>query len=230
MKPRILLIEDDKSIERFIGTVLEANDYQVISAQNGRVGYALVTSYCPDLIILDLGLPDMDGMDIITEVRTWSQVPIIVVSARSRERDKVDALDAGADDYLTKPFGISELMARIRTALRHVEKNKFEVEPAQATYQVGGLLVDFEKHRVTVDGAEVHLTQNEYKLVTLLATYPGRVLTYDSLKREIWGPLAGEDNRVLRVNMTNIRRKIEANPTEPKYILTEIGVGYRMAE
>ncbi len=172
----------------------------------------------------------MDGMEIISEVRKWSRVPIIVVSARSRERDKVDALDAGADDYLTKPFGISELMARIRAALRHVEKSKPEIEPPRAMYQVGGLLVDFEKHRVTVDGTEVHLTQNEYKLVTLLATYPGRVLTYAFLKKEIWGPFAGEDNQILRVNMTNIRRKIEANPTEPQYIFTKIGVGYWMAE
>lgn len=230
MKPRILLIEDDRSIGRFIETVFEANDYEVITAQTGRNGYAMITSYCPDLVILDLGLPDMDGMDLIREVRGWSEVPIIVVSARNRERDKVDALDAGADDYLTKPFGISELMARIRTALRRTEKGRNGKEVSEGCFQVGGLLVDFGKHCVTIDGKKVHLTQNEYKLVTLLATYPGHVLTYDFLKKEIWGPLSGEDNQILRVNMANIRRKIEANPAEPKYILTEIGVGYRMVE
>lgn len=231
MKLRILVIEDDLSLGHFIQTVLEANGYQVITAQNGKLGYALITSYCPDAVILDLGLPDMDGMQLLSQLREWSKLPVIVVSGRTRERDKVEALDAGADDYITKPFGTAELMARIRTALRHTgDGGSIKTSTPGGLLRVGGLTVDLERHTVTVDGEEVHLTQNEYKIVVLLAKYAGRVLTYDFMKRELWGPMATDGNQILRVHMANIRRKLEKNPAEPQYIFTEIGVGYRMAE
>lgn len=231
MKLRILVIEDDLSLGHFIQTVLEANGYQVITAQNGKLGYALITSYCPDAVILDLGLPDMDGMQLLSQLREWSKLPVIVVSGRTRERDKVEALDAGADDYITKPFGTAELMARIRTALRHTgDGGSTKTSTPGGLLRVGGLTVDLERHTVTVDGEEVHLTQNEYKIVVLLAKYAGRVLTYDFMKRELWGPMATDGNQILRVHMANIRRKLEKNPAEPQYIFTEIGVGYRMAE
>lgn len=231
MKLRILVIEDDLSVGHLIQTVLEANDYQVITAQNGKLGYALITSYCPDAVILDLGLPDMDGMQLISLLREWSRIPVLVVSGRTRERDKVDALDAGADDYITKPFGTAELLARLRTALRHARDAGITKDATPGgCLQIGGLLVDLDRHKVTVDGEEVHLTQNEYKIVVLLAKYSGRVLTYDFLKRELWGPMASDGNQILRVHMANIRRKLEKNPAEPRYILTEVGVGYRMAE
>ena len=169
----------------------------------------------------------MDGLGIIRQVRAWSKMPIVVVSARDRERDKVEALDLGADDYITKPFGTSELLARIRAALRHMQG-----ENAQACdrFVCGGLTIDFFKRRIYVDGEEAHLTQNEYKIVTLLAKYAGRVLTYDFIIQHVWGPHAQRDNQILRVNMANIRRKLEKNPASPAYISTEIGVGYRMAE
>lgn len=231
MKLRILVIEDDLSLGHFIQTVLEANGYQVITAQNGKLGYALITSYCPDAVILDLGLPDMDGMQLLSQLREWSKLPVIVVSGRTRERDKVEALDAGADDYITKPFGTAELMARIRTALRHTgDGGSIKTSMPGGLLRVGGLTVNLERHIVTVDGEEVHLTQNEYKIVVLLAKYAGRVLTYDFMKRELWGPMATDGNQILRVHMANIRRKLEKNPAEPQYIFTEIGVGYRMAE
>ncbi|MDO4318164.1 MAG: response regulator transcription factor [Lachnospiraceae bacterium] len=231
MKLRILVIEDDLSLGHFMQTVLEANGYQVITAQNGKLGYALITSYCPDAVILDLGLPDMDGMQLISQLREWSEIPVIVVSGRTRERDKVEALDAGADDYITKPFGTAELMARLRTALRHTGRGgSAKTSSTGGLLRVGGLTVDQERHIVAVDGEEVHLTQNEYKIVLLLARYAGRVLTYDFMKRELWGPMATDGNQILRVHMANIRRKIEKNPAEPQYIFTEIGVGYRMAE
>lgn len=231
MKLRILVIEDDLSLGHFIQTVLEANGYQVITAQNGKLGYALITSYCPDAVILDLGLPDMDGMQLLSQLREWSKLPVIVVSGRTRERDKVEALDAGADDYITKPFGTAELMARIRTALRHTgDGGSTKTSTPGGLLRVGGLTVDLERHTVTVDGEEVHLTQNEYKIVVLLAKYAGRVLTYDFMKRELWGPMATDGNQILRVHMANIRRKLEKNPAEPQYIFTEIGVGYRMTE
>ena len=191
----------------------------------------MITSYCPDIIILDLGLPDMDGQKIIKSVREWSQVPIIVVSARSHERDKVEALDAGADDYVTKPFGTAELLARVRTALRHLQSRDTADARAQTgKFVAGSLTVDFDKRRAYIDGEDVKLTQNEYKLVAILAKYAGRVLTYDYLIKNIWGPNMQTDNQILRVNMANIRRKIEKNPAQPQYIFTEMGVGYRMVE
>ena len=191
----------------------------------------MLTSHCPDVMLLDLGLPDMDGLQVLTQLRKWSLLPVVVVSARTDESEKVRALDEGADDYITKPFGTSELLARIRTAIRHTrttggnpliaKENKFRAQ---------GLLIDYDKYRVYVDGQDANLTQNEFKLVALLGRYAGRVLTYDYLIREIWGPNKAYDNQILRVNMANIRRKIEKNPGEPEYIFTEVGVGYRMIE
>lgn len=223
----IIIIEDEKNICSFIENVLTPQHYQIATAGTGTEGLKLITALNPDLVLLDLGLPDMDGLDLITEVRSWSLVPIIVISARTLERSKVAALDMGADDYLTKPFGTNELLARIRTALRHSQK---AVKVPIKRYEVGELLIDFERRLVKVKGKEVHLTQIEYKLVSLLAQNAGRVLTYESIISKIWGPYADSDNQILRVNMAHIRRKLEENPGEPRYIFTEIGVGYRMKE
>lgn len=225
--PSILIIEDEKNICNFIQSVLAPYNYQTATAGTGAAGIRLITSLNPDLVLLDLGLPDMDGLDLIAEVRSWSAIPIMVISARSMEGSKVAALDMGADDYLTKPFGTNELLARIRTALRHSRK---ATEPHPKCYQAGELLIDFERRLVKVKGNEVHLTQIEYKLVSLLAQNAGKVLTYESIITKIWGPYADSDNQILRVNMAHIRRKLEENPGEPKYIFTEIGVGYRMKE
>lgn len=188
----------------------------------------LLSSNCPDLVLLDLGLPDTDGQIFIRAVRRWSQVPILVVSARTHERDKVQSLDLGADDYITKPFGTPELLARVRTALRHAAQRSSGTTTGHYQYQ--DLTVDCDRRRVLLHGEDIHLTQNEYKILSLLARHSGKVLTYDQIIQHVWGSNAAGDNRILRVNMANIRRKLEANPAEPKYIFTEIGVGYRMAE
>ena len=191
---------------------------------------ALITSSLPDLVLLDLGLPDMDGMDIIRKTREWSSLPIIVISARTQEKEKVQALDTGADDYITKPFGTFELLARIRTAIRHNNKLSDASQNANRPYSADGLTIDFERRLVTLRDQEIHLTRVEYKIVSLLAQNSGKVMTYDTLIDQVWGPYADDNNRILRVNMANIRRKIEENPGEPKYIFTELGVGYRMLE
>lgn len=232
MNPRheILLIEDERNICNFIVTTLKTQDYKVDYAVNAVSGLSLAASGCPDLILLDLGLPDMDGIDVIRSIRKWSNVPIIVISARTQEKEKVDALDAGADDYITKPFGTQELMARIRTALRRSSLSGSAISPAQEKYTAKGLVIDYEKHLVTVNGEIVHFTQIEYKILTYLSRNAGRVITYDSLLTHVWGPYADNNNRILRVNMANIRRKLESNPADPQYILTEIGIGYRMIE
>ena len=227
----IVIVEDEYNISSFVSAVLQANGFDTMVARNGAEAIILITSHCPDLVMLDLGLPDMDGQGIIENVRGWSNVPIIVVSARTRERDKVKALESGADDYITKPFGTSELLARIRTALRHVQLREGEQAQRQTgVFHTGDLEVDYDKRRVYVNGEDAHLTQNEYKIVALLSKYSGRVLTYDSIIKHIWGPNAKQGNQILRVNMANIRRKIEPSTAEPRYIMTEMGVGYRMAE
>ncbi len=231
IREKILVIEDEKSISRLICSVLRKQEYGVIQAWSGKEGMMLISSACPDLVILDLGLPDMDGMEILRELRGWSAMPVIVVSARSHERDKVDALDAGADDYLTKPFGAGELLARVRTAIRHTRTTSGNSEVArQGTYTAGDLVIDYDKHQVLVNGENAKLTLSEFRIVALLGKHAGKVLTYDYIMRELWGPGAGKNNQILRVNMANIRRKIEINPAEPKHIFTEVGVGYRMAE
>ena len=231
IRERILIIEDEKSISHFISTVLTNNGYETMQARTGSEAQSMISSHCPDLIILDLGLPDMDGMDILRQLRSWSSLPVVVVSARSHEKDKVLALDMGADDYLTKPFGTDELLARVRTAIRHTRTASGNDEIAQrGTYTVGDLVIDYNKHQALVRGENVKLTLSEFRIVALLGKYAGKVLTYDFIIKELWGPRAGGDNQVLRVNMANIRRKIEKNPAEPEYLFTEVGVGYRLAE
>ncbi len=233
MNPKIslILIEDENSICNFIATALKTYDYKLSIAHNGQDGLSLVTSQCPDIVLLDLGLPDIDGMEVIKNIRTWSSIPIIVISARTQEHEKVLALDAGADDYITKPFGTSELLARIRTSIRHSNRMTIGHPLNTRPYHSHGLILDFEKRIVSLNGKEIHLTQIEYKLLSLLAKNSGRVLTYSYIIGEIWGPYADDsNNQILRVNMANIRRKIEENPAEPKYVFTEIGIGYRMLE
>lgn len=231
IKDKILVIEDEKSINYLIRTVLTANGYDAIQALTGEEACNMLDAYSPDLVILDLGLPDMDGVDIIRKLRSWSQIPIIVVSARTRERDKIEALDLGADDYITKPFGGGELLARIRTALRHTRSALGDPTLSRSgCYRSGNLLIDYDKHLVQVDGQEVHLTQSEYKIVALLTRYSGKVLTYDFIIQTIWGDKASGGTQNLRANMAKIRRKIEKNPAKPEYIFTEVGVGYRMRE
>lgn len=229
-KLSILLVEDEKNICDFISTSLSAQDYRISTAHTGKEALPIITSQCPDLILLDLGLPDMNGMEIIRQVRTWSSVPIIVLSARTQEQEKVRALDLGADDYLTKPIGTSELLARIRTALRHSNRLNTDSPLYKRPFHAKGLTIDFEKHLVSVDGKDVHLTQIEFKIISLLAQNSGRVMTYDTIISNIWGPYADDDNSILRVNMAHIRRKLEQNPAEPQYVFTEIGIGYRMIE
>ena len=229
-KLSVLVIEDEKSICDFIAKTLNASDYKAVTAGSGKEGLAILTSALPDLVLLDLGLPDMDGIDIIKQTRKWSSLPIIVISARVQEREKVAALDAGADDYITKPFGTDELLARIRTAIRHSNKIVDDKVNSTRPYSARGLVVDFGKRLVTVEGKEIHLTRVEYKIVSMLAQNSGKVITYSSLIEQVWGPYADDNNRILRVNMANIRRKIEKNPGEPEYIFTELGVGHRMIE
>lgn len=229
-KLSILLIEDEKNICDFIAAALSAHDYKITCAHTGQEALPIITSQCPDLILLDLGLPDMDGIEIIRQVRTWASIPIIVLSARTQETEKVKALDLGADDYLTKPIGTSELLARIRTALRHSNRLNTASPLYKRPFHAKELTIDFEKHQVTLAGKEIHLTQIEFKIISLLAQNSGRVMTYDSIISNIWGPYADDDNSILRVNMAHIRRKLEQNPAEPQYIFTEIGIGYRMVE
>ena len=227
-KLTVVIIEDEKNIFAFIETTLANHDYKAISAYTAKDGISCIASNCPDVVLLDLGLPDMDGIQVIREVREFSSVPILVISARTEESEKVNALDAGAEDYITKPFGTSELLARIRTALRHSQTSSSR--GSGSVYRSGDLEIDFDKRLVTIGGQEIHLTQIEYKLVSLLALNAGRVLTYDFIINHIWGPYADSNNQILRVNMAHIRRKMEENPADPKYISTEIGVGYRMRE
>ena len=231
VKDKVLIVEDENSITRFIRAILISNGYDVITAASGTEAYSMISSHCPDLILLDLGLPDMDGVQIIEDVRQWTQVPIIVVSARSLDRDKVEALDKGSDDYITKPFSAAELLARIRVALRHSRRGLGDNNAVRTgKFTTGDLTIDYDKHQVLIRGQNAKLTQNEYKIVALLGKYAGKVLTYDFIMTELWGPQSKGNNQILRVNMANIRRKLEKNPAEPVYIFTEVGVGYRMSE
>lgn len=229
-KTTILIVEDERAIIHLISTILSQNGYDSVYAMRGAEATAMMSSYSPDLVLLDLGLPDMDGLDVLRNIRRWSHVPVIVVSAREREREKVAALDLGADDYIVKPFGTQELLARIRTALRHHSGGANLGGQLKGVFTTGQLTIDYDRRLVTVRGQDVHLTQNEYKILTLLSQYVGRVLTYDSILKAVWGSFPSKDNQILRVNMANIRRKIELNPGEPQFIITEVGVGYRMIE
>ncbi len=230
-RKKILIVEDDPGISTFLKTTLRAEGYDVLCAAAAGTALQMIPSHCPDCVLLDLGLPDMDGGKVIESVRKWTQMPIIVISARSQEADKANALDLGADDYLTKPFGVVELKARIRAALRHTRTTAESEEVAlSGSYSVGDLVIDYKKMRVYIRDVDAGLTPNEFRIISLLGKYPGRVLTYKMMMRELWGPSSGMDNKILRVHMANIRRKIEENPNDPKYIITEVGVGYRMAE
>ena len=226
----ILIVEDDKYISNFICMSLKQEGYHYLKADTGREAIGLSYANNPDVVILDLGLPDMDGMEVIEHIRSNSDKPIIVVSARQEEGEKIKALDLGADDYLTKPIGTSELLARIRTALRHSNRLNTDSPLYKRPFHARDLTIDFEKHLVTLGEKEIHLTQIEFKIISLLAKNSGRVMTYDAIISNIWGPYADDDNSILRVNMAHIRRKLEQNPAEPQYIFTEIGIGYRMVE
>ena len=227
-KPQILIVEDDNAIGNLISTTLETQSYQYHRAKTGAAAVLDAVSYHPDVIILDLGLPDMDGIDIIRKVRSWSNVPIIVVSARSEDRDKVSALDAGADDYLTKPFSVDELLARLRVALRRVRYDGGKVSGESSIYQNGKLKIDYAAGCVYLEEKEIHLTPIEYRLLCLLAKNTGKVLTHNYIMKEVWGSALPTDTPSLRVFMATLRKKIETGPSEPRYIQTHIGIGYRM--
>lgn len=224
----ILIVEDDPQIRNFIAYTLKQEGFPCLTAGTAQSGLSQLVSGHVDLILLDLGLPDFDGMEVIRKVRSWSEVPIIVVSARDQDSEKAVALDGGADDYLTKPFSATELLARIRVALRHAARSAGS--SVQTVFTVGGLSIDLERRLVHLDGAEVHLTPMEYDLLALLFRNMGKVLTTQSIIREIYGPGYGTDTQALRALMAGLRRKIEASPAKPRYILTEIGVGYRLVD
>ena len=231
-KQTVLIIEDDKAISNFISRALSANDYRSIPAYTGKEGLSLFFSHGPDLVLLDLGLPDMDGLEILAQLRGLPrETPVSIISARDREAEKVRALDMGADDYVVKPFGVSELLARIRSALRRADRLKLSQGIQRSSYQIKDLTVDLARHQVLLGGEEIHFTQNEFKIIELLAIHAGKVLTYDFILEHIWGPYGGSgSNQILRVNMANIRRKLGENPSEPRYIHTELGIGYRMLD
>lgn len=224
-KPKILVVEDDKAIRNLISTTLETQGYQYDTAKTGAAAILEAVTQKPDLVILDLGLPDMDGVDIINKVRSWSKIPIIVVSARSEDQDKIAALDAGADDYLTKPFSVDELLARLRVALRRLQYDKVEEEQV---FLNGDLKVDFTAGCVSMGGKELHLTPIEYKLLCLLSKNVGKVLTHNFILKEVWSNTLPSDTPSLRVFMATLRKKIEPDPSEPIYIQTHVGIGYRM--
>jgi two-component system KDP operon response regulator KdpE len=225
-RPKILVIEDEPPLQKFLRVTLGTQDYDVIEATTGEQGLSRAATEQPDLIILDLGLPDTDGVEVTRRVREWSAIPIIVVSARGKEQDKVVALDAGADDYLTKPFGVPELLARVRATLRRVAAA--DGESGEPVFQVGPLRVDLARREVTVAGERIHLTPNEFKLLTVLVKNAGKVLTHRHLLKEVWGPGSADESHYLRVYMNQLRQKIEADAARPKYLLTEPGVGYRL--
>jgi two-component system KDP operon response regulator KdpE len=225
--PLVLVVDDELPIRRFLRAALDGDRYRLIEAANGEEALREAALRAPDLVLLDLGLPDMDGTEVTRRLREWSPVPIIVLSARGQEGDKIAALDAGANDYVTKPFAIGELMARIRAALRTGSRATTSGESA---ITVGPLELDLERRQVQVDGRPVHLTPIEYRLLTTLAQHRGRVLTREQLLKEVWGPRYTHQHHNLRVHMAQLRHKIEADPTRPRILLTETGVGYRMAE
>lgn len=222
LTPVIVIIEDDPPIRRFLRTGLRTQNFTIFEAATGKQGIIEAEVRKPDLIILDLGLPDIDGVDVIKAVRTWSTVPIIILSARSNEQNKIDALDAGADDYLTKPFGFGELLARMRVALRHSN-----AATTSEVFTNGDLTIDLHNRVVKMAGEEIHLTPIQYRLLTVLIKYPGKVLTHQQILKEVWGPSYQENAHYLRIYMSQLRQKLEADPTQPKYLLTESGVGYR---
>ncbi len=220
----ILLIEDEPQIRRFVRTALQAEGMQVFESDRGERGLIDAATRTPDLAIVDLGLPDMDGLQVIQDIRTWSAMPIIVLSARSDEQDKIQALDAGADDYLTKPFSVGELLARVRAHLRRRETGN----GASALFSFGDVEVDLARRTVERDKQAVHLTSTEYRLLTVLIRHAGRILTHGQLLRDVWGPNHSEHSHYVRIYMANLRQKLEKDPTQPEHLLTEIGMGYRL--
>lgn len=225
---KILLVEDEQAIRRFLRVTLIANNYDLIESTHGQEGLSLIASQNPSLVILDLGLPDMDGLDFTKELRSWSSVPVIILSARGQEQDKVDALDAGADDYLTKPFGPGELLARIRVALRRAEQIK--ANTIESIYTFGSISVDLSKRQIKRNNEEIHLTPIEYKLLAFLIKHSGKVLTHRQLLKEVWGQAYADENHYLRVYMAQLRHKLENEPARPQFLITEAGVGYRLKE
>ena len=223
---RVLLVDDEAAIVRFLKPALEANEYEVISAGTVAEAVKRIASETPDIVLLDLGLPDGDGKDVIRRAREWSDVPVIVLSAREREAEKIESLDLGADDYVNKPFNVGELMARMRTALRHRMQRKAEVP----VLRIADLEVDAVRHRVTKAGAELRLTPKEFELLSFLARHAGRVVTHKQILAAVWGPAHTEDTQYLRVYVGQLRQKIEAKPDDPRVVLTEPGIGYRIAE
>jgi two-component system, OmpR family, KDP operon response regulator KdpE len=224
-KTKILIVDDERPIRRFLKTTLVAHGFDVVEAFSGRDALNIASEKKPDIVILDLGLPDMDGTDVIRALREWTKIPIIILSVRDQENDKIVAFDSGADDYLTKPFGVGELIARIRVALRHsITKNESPV------FQIGLLKVDLEKHLVSLDDKEISLTPTEYSILAYLVRNAGKVITHRQLLREVWGKAYEDEMHILRVNISNLRRKLETDATQPYYIRTESGIGYRMRD
>lgn len=228
-KFKILVVEDDKSVSRMLQTVLENNGYQVLTAYKCQQGILMLSSHVPDLVVLDLGLPDLDGEEFIRIVRKSSMVPIIVLSARTDEMDKVMALDLGANDYITKPFGTEELLARIRTSLR-ITRTMLQTFAPGKVFSLGSLVIDYESRRVCLDGNLIHMTQTEYNILFFLSLHPGKVMTYSAIINAIWGSMDEGCIKKLQVNMANIRRKLGCKPGETRYIVNELGVGYRMLD
>ena len=226
--PVVLVVEDEPQLRRFLRTALTAQDFRIIEAETVREALIAATTHNPELILLDIGLPDGNGIDLTRRIREWSRVPIIVISARGKEDDKVAALDAGADDYLTKPFGVNELLARIRVALRHALSSASG--PGEPVLEIGPLRLDLTRREVLVSGTQVHLTPLEYRLLSQLAQNAGKVLTHRQILKEIWGPGSVNETHYRRVFMAQLRRKIEPDPARPRLLLTEPGVGYRMRE
>lgn len=225
----VLVAEHDAETRDAISSVLQANGYRPLPAENGAAAVSMISSLCPDVILLEQELPDMEGLEVLKKVRSWTGLPILILSSRGSEKEEVRALDMGADDYLRKPFGYSELLARIRMAQRHSVKMEYGDDAKNGILKNGGLVIDLLRRIVTMEGKEIHLTQNEYRILLFLAKQPGKVLTYEEIIKHVWGHFAADDRQILRVNIANIRKKIESNPADPKYILTEIGIGYRMA-
>ena len=226
-KYKVLIVEDDKNIASFVQTILETNGYQVLSAQRGQQGILVLSSHVPDIVVLDLGLPDMDGEEFIQMVRAESSVPIIVLSARTEENDKVRALDMGANDYITKPFGTAELVARVRAALR-ISRHNIQSTAPTSNFVLEDLVIDYDRRHVTVGGNLIHMTQTEYNILALLSQHVGKVMTYSSIIRYVWGSMDNGSVKKLQVNMANIRKKLGCRPGENRYVVNELGVGYRM--
>jgi two-component system KDP operon response regulator KdpE len=228
-KYKILVVEDDRNILSMIQTVLDTNGYQVLTAQRCQQGILMLTSHMPDLVVLDLGLPDMDGEEFIRVARCGSMIPIIVLSARSDEQDKVSALDLGANDYITKPFGTAELLARVRASLR-INRMNLQAAAPSSVFVLDDLVIDYDRRQVAVDGRIIHMTQTEFNILALLSQHVGKVMTYSAVISAIWGAIDDGSVKKLQVNMANIRKKLGCKPGENKYIINELGVGYRMLD